>query len=190
MIRSLPSAKAPFDLVPREMNYRGSAMDIVGRERRIPQRREKRPHLALRKLLPRLDRRLARNRRGEPLVFRRRAGHAVPRQRVERLTQTALGVEARVRHWYRVDDERVPAKSFDLESKALEVLAIGIECFALGGAKMQCQWKQQSLGGCCTALEGVHELLVENALVGGMLIDQHQSLFVLERDVRAPQLKK
>src|SRR5258706_3741697 len=98
MIRSLPSAKAPFDLVPREMNYRGSAMDIVGRERRVPQRREERAHLALRQLFPRLDRRLARDRRGEPLVFGGRAGYAISRQRVERLTQTALGVEARVRH--------------------------------------------------------------------------------------------
>ena len=110
-------------------------MDIVGRERRVPQRREERPHLALRQLFPCLDRRLARDRRSEPLVFRRCAGHAVTRQRVERLTQTTLGVEARVRHWYGVDYERVPAKSFDLESKALEILAIRIECLALAGPR-------------------------------------------------------
>jgi hypothetical protein len=80
----------------------------------------------------------------------------------------------------------MPAKSFDLESKALEILAIRIECFAFGGTKVQCQWKQQPLRGRCPAFERVHELLVENTLVRRMLIDQYQALFVLERDVRAP----
>ena len=113
-----------------------------------------------------------------------------PVNAVERLAQTALGVEARMRHWHRVDDQRVTAKSFDLESQPLEILAIRIERFALGGPEVKRQWKQQPLRGRRTALERVHELLVENALVRRVLIDENQSLFVLERDVGAPELKE
>ena len=44
--------------------------------------------------------------------------------------------------------------------------------------------------GCCPALEGVDELLVKNSFVSGMLIDQNQTVLVLEYDVGPPQLKE
>ena len=80
-------------------------------------------------------------------------------------------------------------KPLDLEAEALEIFTIGIKGLALSGSEMKREWQQQTLSRRCSPLEGVHELLKENALVSRMLIDENQTVFVLERDVRAPQLK-
>src|SRR5450759_1560597 len=76
-----------------------------------------------------------------------------------------------VRHRDNVDDESVAAKSFYFETQALEILAIGIERFALGWSQVESQGKEQPLRRRRTALQRVHELFVENPLVRGMLID-------------------
>src|SRR5450759_1408289 len=80
MMRSLSPAKAALYLVPREMNDCRAAVDVVRRQRRVPQRGEKRARLSLRELFTGLDCGLARDGRGEPFVFRRRAGNAVAGQ--------------------------------------------------------------------------------------------------------------
>ena len=54
---------------------------------------------------------------------------------------------------------------------------------------MKGERQQQSLCGSGPALQRAHELLVENALVGGVLIDENDPIFVLERNVGAAQLK-
>src|SRR2546425_3082920 len=81
-------------------------------------------------------------------------------------------------------------KSFNLESDTLQVFAIGVERFPFSRAEVKRQRQEQSLGGGCPALDGVHELLVKNSLVRGMLIDQNQTVLVLECDVGSPQLKE
>src|SRR5882672_2111154 len=124
MIRILAPPKPPLYFIPGEMNYRRAAMHIVGWKSRVAQRREERSHLPLRQFFSSLDRCLAGNCRGEALVFGRDAGDAVPSQGIQRLTQAALGVEARMWHRNGVDDERMSAESFDLESQALEVFPI------------------------------------------------------------------
>ena len=188
MIRSLAPAKPPLYLVPGEVDNRRSAVEVVCRKSRVAKRGEERAHLRLRQLHTGLDRRFAGDRRRETLVLRGSAGDTVSRESIERLPQTTLGVKARVRHRHGIHDQRVSSKSFDLESQPLEVFAIGIERVALSGAEVKCQRKQEPLRGRGAALQRMHELFVEHALVRGMLIDEHQPILVLERDVGASEL--
>ena len=188
--RRSSAPESALDFVPGEMNDRRAAVDVVRGKLRVAERREQRAHLALRELLARLDRRLARDSRREPLVSRRRAGDAIPRQRIERLAQTALGVEPRMRHRNGVDDQRVSAESFDFESELLEVFAIGIERFSLGWAKVKRQRKKEVLRRSSSTFESANEFLIENALVRRVLVDEDQPVGMLECDVRVAQLKK
>src|ERR1700693_4992214 len=141
--RSLSPAKAPLYLVPGEMNDRGAAVHVVRGERGIPQCREERAHLPLRQLLASLDCRLAGDGGRESLVLCRRSRDAVASQRVQRFTQTTLGIKALVRHWHGVDDERVSPKSLYFETQALEILPIGVERLALSRTEVKGQGKQQ-----------------------------------------------
>src|SRR5437016_9529959 len=123
-------------------------------------------------------------------MFRCSPSNTITRQRVQRLAQTTLRIEARVRHRHCADYQSMSTKSFNLESQTLEVFAIGVERFPFGRPKVKRQRQEQSLGGCCPTLKGVHELLVKDSLVRGMLIDQNQAVLVLECDVRSPQLNE
>src|SRR3990170_6270858 len=91
MTRILPPSKSPLDFVPGEMYDGRPAVDIVRGEPGITESGKERSHLGRGQLLAGLDRRLAGNGRSESLVLRRGAGDPVPRQRVERLPQAALG---------------------------------------------------------------------------------------------------
>ena len=173
------------------MHDRRSTVDVVRGKRRVAQRDEERAHLARRQRVARLDRRLARDRRGEPLVLRaqrrrrdRRSAQSSVSRRHRSASKRGCGIGT---VWTM---QRVAAESFDLESQPLEVLAIRVERFALGGTEVQRQRKQQSLRGRCPALERAHELLVQHALVRRVLIDEHDAVVVLERDVRATQLEE
>src|SRR4051812_35142427 len=66
-VRSSP-AKAALELAPREMDNRGPSMDVVRRQLRGRERGEERAHLRGRHDVPRLDRRLAGDSRGKPLM--------------------------------------------------------------------------------------------------------------------------
>ena len=72
-------------------------------------------------------------------MFRCSPSNTITRQRVQRLAQTTLGIEARVGHGNCADYQSVSAKSFDLESQALQVLAIGIECFPFSRPEVKSQ---------------------------------------------------
>jgi hypothetical protein len=170
------------------MNYRRPSVNVVRGQCRVSQRREERAHLSGGKLLARLDRRLACDSRGQPLVLCRSTGHSISGQCIERLSETTLGVEARMGHRHGVDDQRVSAKSLHLESQPLQVFAIGVERLALGRPEMESQWEKQPLRGGGTALERVHELLVQHALVRRVLVDENEAILVLERDVGPSEL--
>src|SRR3954467_8637816 len=136
MMRSLSAAKAPLDFVPGEMDDRRTSVDIVRRQSRVAQRREQRAHLSLGEVFSSLDRRLAGDGRRQPLVLGGGAGDPVSGQRIQRFPQTTLGIESRMRHRYRIHDQSVAAESFDLEAEPLEIFAIGVEGFTLGGPQM------------------------------------------------------
>src|SRR6478672_4623303 len=87
------AAKAALELGPRQLHDRRAAMDVVRRQLGLTERDEQSAHLACRQLVARLDRRLAGDGRGQPLVARMRGGLPIARQRRERLAQTPLGVE-------------------------------------------------------------------------------------------------
>src|SRR5437867_7860828 len=123
-------------------------------------------------------------------MFRCSTSNTITRQRVECLAQTTLRIEARVLHRHCADYHSMSTKSFNFESQTLEVFAIGVERFPFSRPKVKRERQEQSLGGCCPTLKGVHELLVKNSLVRGMLIDQNQAVLVLECDVRSPQLNE
>src|SRR6185503_7589529 len=92
------AAEASLNLVPRELHDRRAAMHVVRGKRRIAQRDEQRAHLSRRQRVARLDRRLARDRRGESFMARMRSRLAIAGERRERFAQTAFGIEAWMRH--------------------------------------------------------------------------------------------
>src|SRR6266542_292834 len=165
-------------------------MDVVRGQTRVPQRREQRAHLAVGAELSGLYRCLACDRGGEVLVMCGGSGDTIAGERIETLAQTTLGIEARMRHRDATDDERVSAKSFDLEPQALQVLAIRLERITFGGAEMQSDGKKETLGRNATGFESRHELLIKNSLVSRVLVNQYQALIVLEGQVGAAELNQ
>src|SRR5258705_7764300 len=101
---ALLSAKAALELGPRELHDGGPAVHIVCGKRGVAERDEQRTHLARRELVTSLDRRLARDGRGESLVPRVRRRLAVTGECGEGLAKTALRIEARIRHRHGVDE--------------------------------------------------------------------------------------
>src|SRR2546423_713277 len=190
MMRSLSSAKTPLDLVPGEMNYRRASVHVVCWQSGVSQRREQRSHLTLRQLVTGFDRRLARDCCGETLVLGGRPCDAVSSQRIERFPQAFLGVEARMRHWNGIHNQSVPTETFDLEADPLEVIAIRIERLALCRSEEQRERQQESLCWGRAAFKGAHKLLVEDALMRRVLIDEDKSILVLERDIGTTKLKQ
>src|SRR5438270_10814718 len=82
------------------------------------------------------------------------------------------------------------AETLDLVTQSFQIFTMRVERFSFGGAEVQRERQQQPLARCCTALQRVHELLVQNALVRRVLIDENQPVFVVKRDVGATQLKE
>src|SRR5674476_24409 len=188
MRRGSAAAKPALDLGPGELHDRAAPVHVVRRERGRHEGDEERAHLARREDLPRLDRRLAGERRREPLVARRDAGIAVAAQRIERLAQTARRIEARMRHRDAADDERVPAEPLDLEAQLREELLMRLERLALRRPQVQRDRKEESLRWRFPLLERAHEALVEHALVGRVLVDEDDAAFALEHEVHAREL--
>ena len=76
----------------------------------------------------------------------------------------------------------------DLESELLEPRPILLERLTLGGTEMKRHRKQQSLRRLVPSLERAHELIVQHALVRRVLVDENDSVVVLEHQVAALQL--
>src|SRR6266508_3963936 len=95
-----------------------------------------------------------------------------------------------MRHRNAVDDECVAPKAFDLEPESLELFAILLERVALSGAEVESHGEKEALRRDASAFQGVHELLVEHALVRRVLVDEHKALLVLKSDVGALELKQ
>src|SRR6185503_7029734 len=101
-----------------------------------------------------------------------------------------LRIESRMRHRYRIHDEGAAAKSFDFKSEFLEVRSICFESIRFCRTKMQSQGKEKPLCGSAPGLERLHEFLIEHPLVRRMLVDEHESILMLERDVHAAKLEE
>src|SRR5678816_3848032 len=98
MTRTLFAPKASIELIPGDLHDRGSAVHVMSGQRRVRETDVEGLHLRRREKIAALDRSLARDGRGETLVARRRAGHAIASECIERIAETAQRVEARVRH--------------------------------------------------------------------------------------------
>src|SRR5678816_1510075 len=105
MTRTLLSSEAALELIPGDLHDRRPAVDVVCGERGGRQTDVQRLHFRERERVTTLDRRFARDGRGETLVARGRAGDAITRQRIERVAQASQRIEARVRHRYRRHDD-------------------------------------------------------------------------------------
>ena len=165
-------------------------MHIVRGQSGIAERCEKCSHLSLRKLLPCLDRGLARHCCGKMLMPRCRPCDPVAGKRIETFPQASLGVESSMRHRHGVHDQRVSTESFDLEAESLEIFAIRFECISFSRAKMQSQRQEQPLSRRSPRFERAHEFLIQHTLVRRMLVDENQAILMLEGDVHPSKLKK
>src|SRR4030081_3567467 len=123
-------------------------------------------------------------------MLRGGAGTAISREGIQCLPQAALGVKPRMRHGHGVHNQPVPPESLDLESESLEIFSIGVKRLAFCRTEVEREWKQKPLRRCGTALERVHELFIQHALVGRVLIDEDKPILVLKADVCPPQLKQ
>src|SRR5512132_3897740 len=123
-------AESSLNRVPSELHDRRATMHVVRRQRRVAKRDVERAHLAGRQCVASFDRRFASNSGRQSFVARVRSRLAVAGKSGERFTQTPLGIEARMRHRYRANEQRVTAKAFDLEAEPLEGLAVTLERFA------------------------------------------------------------
>src|SRR5512132_674610 len=97
-------AESSLNLVPSELHDRRATVHVVRRQRRVAKRDVERAHLAGRQRVASLDRRFAGNGGRQSLVTRVRSRLAVAGQCGKRFTQTALGIEARMRHRYRAHE--------------------------------------------------------------------------------------
>src|SRR6185503_4934297 len=186
---SAPS-KAPLELIPRQIHDRAAAMHVMGWERRGRERDEEGAHLLRRERITRLDRGLARHRRRESLVSSMQSGRAIAAQRSERLAQTPLRIEARVRHGDAPHEKGVAAKALDLEAEPLEERAMRVESLRFRRAEMQRKWKEEPLRRRVAALQRSHEALVQHTFVCRVLVDEHDAVIALEHDVGAPELQE
>ena len=80
----------------------------------------------------------------------------------------------------------MPTEPLDLEAETNEDVAIGLERLSFCGGEMQREREEQSLRRCLAALEHPQEALVEHTLVRGMLVDEDDTVVVLEHHVRPP----
>src|SRR2546423_3359952 len=179
------AAKAELELVPREMHDGRPAMDVVRGKWRRRERDEQRAHLARRQFTAGVDRGLARHGCRQPLMPGRGGRVAIAGESGDRFAQTALGVEARMRHRHAADDQGVAAEAFDLEAEPLEQLAMRVERIGLRGTQMQREGEEQALRGHLAALQGAHEPLEEYSLMRRMLVDEDNAILPLEHQIRS-----
>src|SRR5436190_94001 len=183
-------AKAPLELIPRQVDDGGAAVYVVRGQDALTQRHEQGPHLLRRERVARLDRGLACDGRRKMLTSRARARDPIAGERRERVTQAALGVEARMRRGNGVNDHGLAAELAELVTQRLQQIPMRIERVGLGTGELQREREQQTLRRAGTAFQGVHETLVQHALVRGVLIDEDDTGLRLEHEIRAAELEQ
>src|SRR5437867_2448965 len=182
------SSESALELIPRKLHDGGPTVDVVRRQFTVAERGEQRPHFLRRERVAGFDRRLACNGRGELLMARSPGRRAVAGERRQGVAETTLGVEAWMRHWYRVNDHGLSSELTELIPETLQQLAVRIERFGFVGRQLKRERKQQSLRWAGSALERGHELLVEDALVCRVLVDENDARVDLEHQVGATKL--
>src|SRR2546423_9170462 len=184
------SSESALELIPRKLHDGGPAVDVVRGQRAVAERHEERAHLLRREQVAGLDRGFARDGCGELLVSRGARGRAIARQRRQRVAQTPLGVEARMRRGHGVHDHALPPELAELIAEPLQRVAMLIERLSLCGCELYREREQQSLRRAGSALERGDELFVQHALVRRMLVDEHDALIDFEHQVRAAELNE
>ena len=136
-----------------------------------------------------LHRRVAGDRRGEVLDrdLDRRAAIAAVEVVGERADRRRRGFDLHDRR-HRRDVDGAIAERLDLEAEARQVLAARAERFDLGRRQLEDERRQQALALEGARREALEDLLVEDALVGDVLIDDQQALAVDGDDERVAQL--
>src|SRR5438034_7974152 len=135
MVASEPasaSAETAFELIPGKLDDRGPTMHIVRRQLAVAQRDEQRAHLLRRERVTCFDRGLARNGGRETLMSRGARSLPITRERRQRLAQTTLGVESRVRRGHGVHDHRLPAEFAELIAQQVERVTVRVERLRFG----------------------------------------------------------
>ena len=120
-------------------------MHIVRGKCRTSQRPKERAHLVGRERVTRLYGRLAGDGGSQPLVPSMRARLAASAEGGERITKALDGIEARVRGGNGMDDERVPAKRFDLVANARQQVGARLEDLGVIGGEVYGDRKEETL---------------------------------------------
>ena len=89
---------------------------------------------------------------------------------------------------YGVDDHGLLAEQFQTESQLAEMIEMLLDERDLGNREIQGHREQQLLGGGGFMGHGLQRPFEQHTLVGGMLVDQHESVFNLGQDICVVQL--
>src|SRR5690606_7845564 len=178
-------AETALQLLERETDDGRPAVHVVRRELGLEETIEELSHLGLRETLPRLDGRLAGERHRDPLVLVPGGpGQFAPgRELRDHLPQAPFGIEVRVRDRRGVDDDGPAAERLDLEPRRLEERAHVLDDPVLRGREPEREREEEALAHHPSIREPAHHLLEEDALVGGVLIDDEEPAPGLGEDV-------
>src|SRR5882762_289303 len=190
-VRGLVSgtAKPTFQFLFGQLDHGRTAVDVVRRQRRREQPHDQLAHLAGVQRLSRFDRRTTRVGRGKALQTILPAAEPAARQIGDELLEAAGGLEARVRVRRRVHDNAAAGERLYLVADARQQLPMRLDRIELGGGEIEGERQQETLRGRSVTRELAHHVLVQHALVGGMLIHDADRLVGLEDDIRVEQLE-
>src|SRR6266513_824294 len=183
------TAKPTFQFLFGKLHETRSAMDIVRGECGAQQSHDELAHFTRIERLSRLERRAARICRREALEPVLPSSKPSPRQIGDELLETATRFEARMRIRRRVNDDAASREWLDLKADAREQLPMCVDCIELGGREVERERQQQPLRGCAVTRQLAHDVLVEDALVRRMLIDDGHAAVGLEEDVGVEDLE-
>ena len=149
MVTSDAEASAPpetaLELIPRELNDDGPAVNVVRGQRAVAERHEQGAHLLGRERVTSLDGRLARDRRGKMLMARGARRRPVAGESRQGIPQTPLRIEPRMRGRDSMDDDGLPAELRELVPERLQEIAVRVERFGFDGCELKRQRKEQAL---------------------------------------------
>src|SRR5438132_705268 len=187
--RSAPP-KSSLQLFLRQLYDRGPPVYVVRRERRGEQPTHQLTHLLELEPLARLDRGAAREGGGEALEAVRPTAEPAAREVRHELLEAARGVEARVWIGGRMHDHGPAGKRLDLVPHASQQLPLGLNGVELRGREFDRQGQEQSLRRGAVARELAHHRLVEDSLVGRMLVHDRHARVGLEKQIRVEHLEE
>ena len=163
-------------------------MHVVGRQLGFEEPEKQFAHGALIEPLPRLDGGSAGIGGRKPLQPVGPSAEPPGGQVGHHLAKTLDGVEPRMRRRHGVEHHRPPTERLDLETDPVQFLPMGVDGIELLVGQVHCFAEQEPLGRKSARREAGHHLLVNDALMRRVLIDDDDVVGRLIDDVRIEHL--